>query len=44
MGLAVAHGLVSEMQGSISAANGGGGGASFEILLPVDVEEREAGR
>lgn len=35
MGLAVVHGLVSEMNGSISAANNAGGGARFEILIPV---------
>ena len=35
MGLAVAHGLVSEMRGTISAANVPAGGARFEIILPV---------
>lgn len=35
MGLAVAHGLVSEMHGAITAANIPGGGARFEIVLPV---------
>jgi len=35
MGLAVAHGLVSEMHGSISACNVPGGGARIEIRLPL---------
>ncbi|MEP0848390.1 MAG: PAS domain-containing protein [Phycisphaerae bacterium] len=35
MGLAVAHGLVSEMNGTISAANNPGGGARFEISFPI---------
>lgn len=36
MGLAVVHGLVSEMHGTISAANLPTGGARFEIVLPID--------
>jgi len=36
MGLAVVHGLVSEMRGTISAANKPEGGACFEIALPLD--------
>lgn len=35
MGLAVAHGLVSEMHGTISAANDAAGGARFDIVLPI---------
>ncbi|MFO0838494.1 MAG: ATP-binding protein [Phycisphaerae bacterium] len=35
MGLAVAHGLVSEMHGSISASNQPGGGARFDVVLPM---------
>lgn len=35
MGLAVAHGLVSELHGTISARNRPGGGAQFDIVLPV---------
>lgn len=35
LGLAVAHGLVAEMHGSISAINPSEGGARFEIVLPV---------
>jgi K+-sensing histidine kinase KdpD len=36
MGLAVAHGLVSEMHGMISASNVQTGGARFEIVLPLN--------
>jgi PAS domain S-box-containing protein len=35
MGLAVAHGLVSEMHGQITATSNPGGGARFEVLLPT---------
>ncbi len=35
MGLAVVHGLVSEMHGSIQASNVPGGGAQFEIIFPI---------
>lgn len=38
MGLAVAHGLVNEMHGQISAAPNPGGGARFEIVLPIQSE------
>ena len=45
MGLAVAHGLIAEMRGTISASNDPKGGARFEIILPVggqsDAEEQE---
>jgi PAS domain S-box-containing protein len=37
MGLAVVHGLISEMHGSIAAYNNDDGGARFEIILPVDL-------
>jgi signal transduction histidine kinase len=36
MGLAVAHGLISEMHGAISVCNAPTGGARFEIVLPLD--------
>ncbi len=35
MGLAVVHGLVGELHGSITASNIPGGGARFDIILPV---------
>lgn len=35
MGLAVAHGLVSEMHGAITVANRPEGGLRFEIILPI---------
>jgi PAS domain S-box-containing protein len=35
MGLAVAHGLVGEMHGTISVSNVPTGGARFDIVLPV---------
>ena len=35
MGLAVVHGLVNEMHGSIAVSNEPGGGARVEITLPV---------
>lgn len=35
MGLAVVHGFVSEMGGFVTAGNLSGGGARFEIVLPV---------
>jgi PAS domain S-box-containing protein len=35
MGLAVAHGLVGEMHGTIAASNIPGGGARFDIVLPI---------
>ncbi len=35
MGLAVVHGLVHEMGGTISASNNPEGGACFEVLLPT---------
>ncbi len=36
MGLAVAHGLVKELNGSISASNSPDGGARFDITLPIE--------
>ena len=36
LGLAVAHGLVSEMHGTITAANMPGHGARFDIILPIN--------
>lgn len=38
LGLAVVHGLVSAMHGSIAAANAPGGGARFEMLFRVNKE------
>jgi PAS domain S-box-containing protein len=35
MGLAVVHGLVGELHGAITAANIPGGGARFDIILPI---------
>jgi len=35
MGLAVAYGLISEMHGLITASNAPGGGARFEVTLPI---------
>jgi signal transduction histidine kinase len=35
MGLAVVHGLVSEMHGTITASNVAGRGARFDIVLPL---------
>ena len=35
MGLAVAYGLVNEMHGSITAENVPGGGARFDVILPI---------
>lgn len=35
LGLAVVHGLVSEMHGTISASNVPGSGARFDIILPL---------
>jgi PAS domain S-box-containing protein len=35
LGLAVAHGLVNELGGTISASNMPGGGARFDVLLPI---------
>jgi len=35
MGLAVVHGLVGEMRGTITASNVPGSGARFEIILPI---------
>lgn len=35
MGLAVAHGLVGEMHGTITASNIPGQGARFDIILPI---------
>lgn len=39
MGLAVAHGLVSEMGGTITVSNVPSGGACFEITLPTGLLE-----
>ncbi len=36
MGLAVVHGLINEMHGTISASNVPGGGARFDLILPTD--------
>jgi two-component system NtrC family sensor kinase len=38
MGLAVVHGLIGELRGSITASNIPGGGARFDIILPVPRE------
>ena len=38
MGLAVVHGLVGELHGSITASNIPGGGARFDIILPIPRE------
>ncbi len=38
MGLAVAHGLVGEMDGTITAANVPGRGARFDIVIPIHRE------
>jgi signal transduction histidine kinase len=35
MGLAVIHGLVGEMHGTITASNIPGSGARFDIVLPI---------
>ena len=35
MGLAVVHGLVGEMHGTIAASNVPGHGARFDIVLPI---------
>jgi signal transduction histidine kinase len=40
MGLAVVHGFVHEIGGTISASNAEGGGAQFDIVLPVDATLR----
>ncbi len=39
MGLAVVHGLVGEMHGSITGANVPGRGARFDIVLPIKAPE-----
>ena len=39
MGLAVAHGLVGEMHGTIAAANVPGRGARFDLVLPIERAE-----
>jgi signal transduction histidine kinase len=39
LGLAVVHGLVSEMRGSITASNVSGSGARFDIVLPIGERE-----
>ncbi len=39
MGLAVAHGLIAEMGGTIGASNVAGRGARFDIVLPLDPAE-----
>jgi signal transduction histidine kinase len=36
MGLAVVYGLVSELHGTVAAANSPGGGARFDVVLPVN--------
>ena len=36
MGLAVVHGLINEMQGTITASNVPGRGARFDIVLPLN--------
>lgn len=41
MGLAVAHGLVREMNGVITALNDPRGGARFDITLPISQPEME---
>jgi signal transduction histidine kinase len=35
MGLAVVHGLVGEMHGTITASNIPGGGARFDVVVPI---------
>jgi signal transduction histidine kinase len=35
MGLAVVHGLVGEMHGTITASNIPGGGARFDVIVPI---------
>jgi len=44
LGLAVAYGLVSEMRGTITAANVPGAGARFDILLAVEPADAQAER
>jgi PAS domain S-box-containing protein len=41
MGLAVAHGLVAEMHGTVSALNLPGRGARFDIVLPIRRDRRD---
>ena len=41
MGLAVAHGLIREMNGVITAHNDPAGGARFEITLPISQPEMD---
>lgn len=44
MGLAVVHGLVSEIHGSVTAANSAGKGARFDVVLPLKNDpERDPG-
>lgn len=43
LGLAVCYGIIKMHSGSIRAFNHPGGGACFEILLPVDTGDRETG-
>ncbi|MBI5863684.1 MAG: hypothetical protein HZB38_04085 [Planctomycetes bacterium] len=38
MGLAVAHGLVNEMNGTVAAFNNPAGGARFEVTLPIPAD------
>lgn len=40
MGLAVVHGLVSEMHGTITGSNVPGSGARFDIVLPIGRDKR----
>ncbi len=43
MGLAVVHGLVGEMQGTITASNIPGEGARFDVVLPIRQDHSEPG-
>ena len=42
LGLAISSGIVSDLGGRLTARNGSGGGAVFEITLPLYRERREA--
>ena len=43
LGLAISAGIVSDLGGRLTARNGQGGGAVFEIQLPLLVEDRTGG-
>ncbi|HEX7722508.1 MAG TPA: ATP-binding protein [Pyrinomonadaceae bacterium] len=42
LGLSISHGIVEKHRGTIAVDNIPGGGATFTITLPVDIEETEA--